>query len=144
MGEEVKNLKQTALGEEFLEHFGIKGMRWGVRRSKTVLEKEGPSDDYQRAAEAKAKLKKSGAQALTNKEMQDLVNRMNLEKQLSTLSVTQKDKYKSMVEKNLDQAMNKGMKQAVDFGVKFAFQKLITDKIENNKKQKQLSMWGGK
>ena len=128
MEEKVEDLTQTALGAEFLEHFGVKGMRWGVRRSQTVLDRESASDDYKRASEAKAKLKKSGAQSLSNKEMQDLVNRMNLEKQLSTLTVTQKDKYRLMVEKNIDQAMNKGMKQAVDFGVKFALNKLIESK----------------
>ena len=33
MADNVEDLYQTALGKQFLEHFGVKGMRWGVRNS---------------------------------------------------------------------------------------------------------------
>lgn len=159
----VENLWETERGAEFLEHFGIKGMRWGVRRETSngdetpsigshlkfrrkpqTIHDSDASSDFQKAKEAKLKMKEKGASSLSNKEMQDLVNRMNLEKQLSTLTAKDKSQYRSMVEKNLTQAMSKGMKQALDYGVKFAFQKFVVSRIEMNQRQRQLSLWGGK
>lgn len=65
--------------EEILEHFGVRGMRWGVRRSQTEL--HGGSQDHQNAAAAAAKAKKGGVKTLSNKELQDMITRMNLEGQ---------------------------------------------------------------
>lgn len=99
-------------GEEFLEHFGIKGMRWGVRtRSRgsggstssgssghnISLDKHGrmvvdntkghgPSQDAMRAAAVKAVAKGSGLHAISNNDLQHLVTRMNLEQQYSRLT----------------------------------------------------------
>ena len=77
--------------DEVFAHFGIKGMHWGVRRSRTQID---ASDDHNNAAAAKQKAKKGGTKALSNKELQDLVNRMNLEQQLSRLSENQPSKFK--------------------------------------------------
>jgi 2'-5' RNA ligase len=99
-----------ALGEVFLEHYGIKGMRWGFRRSapaavspsasskvpagnrrKTKIKVEGGQNhpahsDAIRVAEAKAKLKKSGVSALSNGELRDVANRVQLENQVKVLT----------------------------------------------------------
>lgn len=91
--------------EEVLEHFGVKGMKWGVRRRgpsgptdvivktaggkkvKTAGGKGQPaSDDAVRAAVSKQKARKSTTDALSNKELQDLVSRMNLEQQYTRLA----------------------------------------------------------
>lgn len=65
-----------------LEHFGVKGMRWGVIRKKT-----GPSSgDAKTADRLGKKLKTGGTKALTNKELKKLVERMNLEKQYRNLA----------------------------------------------------------
>ena len=75
--------RMSDLGMEALAHFGVRGMRWGVRRSAKQLH-SGDSDahpDHTNAANAQAKAKKGGTKALSNKELQDLITRMNLEKQ---------------------------------------------------------------
>lgn len=72
--------------ENFLKHFGIKGMKWGVRRKRSS---EHDSEDAKAALEAARKVKKHGSSSLSNKELQALVTRMNLEQQLSKLQ-TQK------------------------------------------------------
>lgn len=82
-----------------LMHYGIKGMKWGVRRrdraptNVEVLTQPGrrvkarggenqpPSDDAVRAAIIRQKARKSTVHSLSNKEIQDLVNRLNLEQQ---------------------------------------------------------------
>ena len=86
-----------------LIHYGVKGMKWGVRRDnspKAVTVKEAPgkfvktsggknqpaSDDAKSAAVSRQKAKKSSLDSLSNKELQQLVTRMNLEQQYSQLS----------------------------------------------------------
>ena len=65
--------------DEFLEHFGVKGMRWGVRRSRTQLDAD--SSDFTNAQGIKAKGKRSGVRSLSNQEIQSYLARLGLEKQ---------------------------------------------------------------
>ena len=125
-----KIMAQTIdLGAEFLEHYGVKGMKWGVRRERgtpgffetkraqaeakarvkrtpinprtidtigsskrkqtTIAVKGGEdypaSPDALRVAGSQQKLKKSGVHALSNKELQEMAQRLNLETQVSVL-----------------------------------------------------------
>jgi 2'-5' RNA ligase len=109
-----------ALGQAFIEHYGIRGMRWGVRkdsssggsggsgsrhavaptakskipagnRRKTKLKTQGGQNhpahpDAVQVALAKAKLKKSGTHALSNQELRDVANRVQLENQVKLLT----------------------------------------------------------
>jgi 2'-5' RNA ligase len=92
-----------------LEHYGVKGMRWGHRkappqavspsatsvvprgtRRKTKIKVAGGENhpahgDAVKVAQAKAKLQKSGTSALSNKELQELQNRLNLERNVKQL-----------------------------------------------------------
>lgn len=71
--------------DEVLEHFGVKGMKWGIRKDKRRAGSSPVSPDKARAQAAEAIIKKHGTKALDNKDLQHLVNRMNLEKQYSGL-----------------------------------------------------------
>lgn len=89
--------------EEFLEHYGVKGMKWGVRRKRpgmTRVEVAAPagrrvqtrggsgqraSEDAIRAAVARQKARKSTTDSLSNRELQELVTRLNLEQQYERL-----------------------------------------------------------
>ena len=92
-----------------LEHYGVKGMRWGHRRAapeavspsarsvvphgtrrKTKIKVAGGENhpahtDAVKVAQARAKMQKSGTAALSNKELQDLQNRLNLERNVKQL-----------------------------------------------------------
>jgi len=70
----------------FLEHYGVKGMRWG----KSSSGKAAPSEDSARSTAIRTKAKQGKPKALSNKELQEAINRMNLEQQFKRLSVNEK------------------------------------------------------
>lgn len=75
--------------DEFLIHHGVKGMKWGVRRTQAQLDRaanrrasRSPSDDSRRAST----LRKKPMRALSNKELKDVNERLNLEQNYSRLN----------------------------------------------------------
>ncbi|AWN05441.1 hypothetical protein SEA_ANNIHILUS_6 [Streptomyces phage Annihilus] len=69
--------------DDVLAHYGIKGMKWGVRRANPSgggSEKPGPSGDHETAKAAKAKVKAGGLKSLSNEELKTYMERMDLEK----------------------------------------------------------------
>ncbi len=76
--------------EEFIEHVGVKGMHWGVRKSNV---------SKKRSAESKrvSELKKKPAHQLTNKQLKTINERMNLEQNFSRMNPTTAQKGKLIV-----------------------------------------------
>lgn len=98
-----------------IQHYGIKGMKWGVRRDNpsatvdsagnTTVSRNGrvtgvalsdktkssskSSDDASRAAVLKKRAATKSTDSLSNKDLKDLVERMNLEQQYSRLTMPQ-------------------------------------------------------
>jgi hypothetical protein len=67
-----------------LKHFGIKGMKWGIRRERgpdgTVGGAHPASEDAVRAVKTQQTIKATGSlNSVSSKDLQHLVNRMNLE-----------------------------------------------------------------
>lgn len=71
--------------------YGVKGQKWGVRRSREERA-AAKTPDAKAADAAKDKAKKLGTSSLSNKELQALTTRMNLEQQYSRLSTQGKQK----------------------------------------------------
>ena len=72
--------------EEFLEHYGVRGMKWGVRRTRSQLSSSRSKRDAKKASRAAsedtkrhAKNRSRGTKALSDSELRELVNRMNME-----------------------------------------------------------------
>jgi hypothetical protein len=72
--------------DDVLIHFGVKGMKWGSRRAA----KESPSGDATRSMQLRTRAKTSKVKALSNKELQEAINRMNLEQQFKRLATNEK------------------------------------------------------
>jgi hypothetical protein len=77
-----------------LEHHGIKGMKWGVRKTSSSEGGElKPSADHETVTGYKERASAGGVKNLSNKELQELVNRMNLEQQHRNLQAQQPSKF---------------------------------------------------
>lgn len=72
--------------EDFLAHYGVKGMKWGVRR-KRGSDGRVPRVSTERKAADKvlAKTKEHGKRSLTNKELADYNKRLELETKFAKL-----------------------------------------------------------
>jgi 2'-5' RNA ligase len=78
----------AALGKQFLEHYGVKGMKWGVIRNRVagaVKEVYAPSEDAVSAGKHMTKAKFGGVRSLSNKEMRHVIARMELEQRYRDL-----------------------------------------------------------
>lgn len=75
--------------ENELKHFGVLGMRWGIRKDR---KKEAESsEDFKKVAN----LMRKKPHELTNDELSTLTRRLNLEKEFKRLNPSQKDKLKA-------------------------------------------------
>lgn len=84
------NQNRELIMSDVIEHYGVRGMRWGVRRARRVHETA--STDAKTASNAYAKLKKHGIHTLSNNEIRSIVERMNLERQYSSIAPQSKSK----------------------------------------------------
>jgi 2'-5' RNA ligase len=129
------SLAQTMeLGAEFLSHYGIKGMHWGVRRQSAVTtqshidsgilrrqtriqtkggESHPAANDAVKAAVNKQKLKKSGVAALSNAELRELQTRIQLEMQVKQLMTSKGQKLVTrQLEEEGKQQLSRGVRKA--------------------------------
>lgn len=113
-----------------LAHYGIPGMRWGKRKggdssSSSNSAPKGPvSADAANAKKHGTKAKISGTDALSNKELQDVVTRMNLEQQYSKLNTkttnTGKDMVKKILADNAKQLAGQYAQKGIKLGLEYA------------------------
>lgn len=81
------------------KHIGVKGMHWGVRKNRGSSSSPKKPNPLASSPEhlQKQVIRKKRPRQLTNKEMQDYINRVNLESQYKSLTMSKKEKGKKYV-----------------------------------------------
>ena len=127
---EAIGVKDTDLNtNDFLKHYGILGMKWGIRRFQPYPKGKGHKGRYtgkknnierlktnkskkKEAKEKKKELKKnpvSPAKSMSDDELRQALNRINMEKQYDQLTTAEKTKGRKLY----DELVVKSMKVAV-------------------------------
>lgn len=89
----LSSFKHSMPEDTYLAHFGVKGMKWGVRRSRE--ERAAAAEDAVRARQTQAKINKGGVASVESKDLQDLINRMRLEQDYARLKGSETSKLDS-------------------------------------------------
>jgi len=105
--------------EEALAHYGVLGMRWGVRKGRGTPRAQ--STDAQSARN----LRKKSASELSNQEIEAYLKRARLEKQFSEATATRSQKAK----KWLATQLSKSVKQAAERGSKVVVKQVIEPEL---------------
>jgi 5-methylthioribose kinase len=119
--------------KDFLEHFGILGMKWGRRKGKSIIPKKTVkgSEDYER----KQSLKKKNIKQLSNTELKALNERLQLERSYKDLTKSEKnigrkfmedilmDIAKDTVKSFVKQGVNKGVSKSTTMFKKSKYQR---------------------
>lgn len=80
----MTELKRGETLEEILEHYGVKGMKWGTRKGRRTL---ADSTDSTRAKIIKGTVKtEKSTEHLTNSQLKEAIERMRLEQEFSRIS----------------------------------------------------------
>lgn len=129
------SLTQSAL-DDVLAHYGIRGMKWGIRRKATVGPQEvivrdnrrkirtsGGSGlpahpDAVRARKIAQIVKKSGTKAVSNQDLQAYANRLQLEQNISRLTTQQKSPGAKASKFILNRAGNKAVDEVLNESTK--------------------------
>lgn len=94
--------------DDVLAHYGILGMKWGVKRAKNNVKagnkkpkrSKGASEDH---VEVK-KIRKKSISQMSNSDLEKIIKRMQLEKQYKDLKKNQVDSGKKVAKEILDYA----------------------------------------
>lgn len=145
--------------ENELYHYGVLGMKWGVRKDRTrggfgkkkkkaKLVLESPFSQKKRQAESKTKAPDSSSAAkgvkkisdMSDDELRSLINRMQMEQQYKDLLPKKQEKGKSFAKKflakNAEYVLTQVVQQTANRAIRSALDKKFGPMKEDEKKKK--------
>lgn len=138
MSVEIQHMIDNALDDK-IEHHGVKGMKWGVRRNRTGW--IGPAGSPSRAksqghkqASVESKSKSSSSRStkkMTNAELREQIERLQMEKQYRQLTSEMTPQKHAAIRKAINQAILNGASQALTETVKAGGTKYISKPVFN-------------
>jgi hypothetical protein len=97
--------------DDFLSHYGVKGMKWGTRRKTTG---SASTDSKQVASiRQRAKADKGKLKVLSNAELQAAINRMQLEQNFKRLATNERPAVQRFIASTLLEIGKREVQQAV-------------------------------
>lgn len=146
----------TVTPEEFLEHYGVLGMKWGVRRSReerSAARRERKSGRSQNGSDSEKKSKSSGGESssgeksrkekknpkkLSDQDLKEAVSRMQLERQYRQLSseLSPRNKGKDFVKELVIDTGKNALKQQAGNLLNKQIESAINKKLGTSRKNK--------
>jgi len=114
--------------DEFLKHYGVLGMKWGVRKGSSSSSRRKKSSSKSSDARKTDELAKRGAKNLSDKQLRAVNNRLNMEKQFNSLTAKQKSKGRKFVEDVLVNASKEALRNYASKEMTKALESTLTKK----------------
>lgn len=121
----AKKIKRVVQHDDVLAHYGIKGMRWGIRKSRIKGAKRWTSK------------KQAKIDGMSDDQLRRINNRIRLEKEYRQLTQTRMERYRSKVGKAAEEATFNTLQNAIQKGLKKAASQGGSAAIKGAKRFKQ-------
>lgn len=121
----AKKIKRVVQHDDVLAHYGIKGMRWGIRKSRIKGAKRWTSK------------KQAKIDGMSDDQLRRVNNRLRLEKEYRQLTQTRMERYRARAGKVVEEAAANTLQNAIQKGLKKAASRGGSAAIKGAKRFKQ-------
>lgn len=104
----ARKIKRVVQHDDVLAHYGVRGMRWGIRKSRIKGAKKWSSN------------KKSKIDGMSDDQLRRINNRLRLEKEYHQLTQTRMERYRARAGKAAEEAAFETLKNTIQKGLKKA------------------------
>lgn len=113
--------------DEFIKHYGVKGMKWGVRKDRGRVTTGSKKTRKQQASEREMRRADNNRRVISTPELESRIRRIKLERELKKLTEQELDPGKTFAKAIMSQAGRKVLSAAVAggmaYGAKQVFEK---------------------